>query len=105
MKMDKRTFYKFYIFVQIVAVNAIVGGYEAEPYRTSFIKYHLCNIVSRYGKMTEWTQTKHIFGILVGFTHNIAYQSGFENSSGNTQFRLFSRLRVEYKLFKNNVIF
>ena len=105
MKIDKRTFYKFYIFVQIVAVNAIVGGYEAEPYRTSFIKYHRCNIVSRYEKMTEWTQTKHIFGILVGFTHNIAYQSGFENSSGNTQFRLFSRLRVEYKLFKNNVIF
>ena len=44
MKIDKRTFFKFYIFVQIVAVNAIVGGWEAEPYRTTFIKYHLCNI-------------------------------------------------------------
>ena len=36
--------------------------------------------------MTEWTQTKHIFGIRVGFTHNIAYQTGFEHSSGNTKY-------------------
>ena len=40
--------------------------------------------VSKYGKMTELTKTKHRFGILVGFTHNIAYQIGFENSTGNT---------------------
>ena len=51
MKIDKRIFYKFYIFVQIVPIKAIVGGYEAEPYRTTFIKchytkiYRLCYIV------------------------------------------------------------
>ena len=35
--------------------------------------------VSKYWKMTE-----HRFGILVGFTHNITYQTRFENSSGIT---------------------
>ena len=39
---------------------------------------------SKSGKMTELTQTKYRFGILVGFTHNIACQTGFENSTGNT---------------------
>ena len=39
---------------------------------------------SKYGKMAELTQTKYRFGILVGFTHNIANQTGFENSTGNT---------------------
>ena len=42
--------------------------------------------VSKSGKMTELTQTKYRFGILVGFTHNIAYQKGFENSTGNTKY-------------------
>ena len=40
--------------------------------------------VLKYGKMTKLTQTKHRFGILAWFTHNIAYQTGFENSTGNT---------------------
>ena len=44
--------------------------------------------VSKYGKMTELTKTKHRFGILVEFTHNIAYQIGFENSTGNTTYIL-----------------
>ena len=39
---------------------------------------------SKSGKMTELTQTKYRFGILVGFTYNIAFQTGFENSTGNT---------------------
>ena len=39
---------------------------------------------SKSGKMTELTKTKYRFGILVGFTHNIACQTGFENSTGNT---------------------
>ena len=43
--------------------------------------------VSKSGKMTELTQTKNRFGILVGFTHNIAYQTRFENSSGYTNHR------------------
>ena len=47
--------------------------------------------VSKPGKMTELTQTKYRFGILVGFTHNIAYQTRFENSSGNTS---HDRLRL-----------
>ena len=42
--------------------------------------------VSKYGKMTELTQTKHRFGILAGFSYNIAYQTGFENSTGNTTY-------------------
>ena len=29
---------------------------------------------------------KYRFGILVGFTHIIAYQTRFENSSGNTKY-------------------
>ena len=41
--------------------------------------------ISKYGKMTELTQTKYKFGILIRFTHNIPYQAGFENSSGNTK--------------------
>ena len=48
--------------------------------------------VSKSGKMTELTQTKYRFGILVGFTHNIAYQTRFENSSGNTNYSLQYRL-------------
>ena len=40
--------------------------------------------VSKSGKMTELTQTKYRFGILVGFPYNIAYQTGFENSTSNT---------------------
>ena len=36
--------------------------------------------------MTELTKTKYKFGILVGFTYNIAYQIGFENSTGNTSY-------------------
>ena len=34
--------------------------------------------------MTQMIQTKHRFGILVEFTYNIAFQTRFENSSGNT---------------------
>ena len=30
--------------------------------------------VSKYGKLTEMTQIKYRFGILVGFSHNIANQ-------------------------------
>ena len=39
--------------------------------------------------MTELTKTKYKFGILVGFTYNIAYQIGFENSTGNTKYGPF----------------
>ena len=42
--------------------------------------------VSKSGKMTELTQTKHRFGILVEFPYNIAYRMGFENSTGNTTY-------------------
>ena len=42
--------------------------------------------VSKYGKMTELTQTEYRFGILAWFTHNMAYQTGFENSAGNTNY-------------------
>ena len=45
--------------------------------------------VLKYRKMTELTQTKHRFGILAGFSDNIAYQTGFENSTGNTNYRVF----------------
>ena len=41
---------------------------------------------SKSGKMTELTQTKHRFGILVEFTYNIAYRMGFQNSTGNTNY-------------------
>ena len=41
--------------------------------------------VLKYRKMTELTQAKHRFGILAGFPHNIPYQTGFENSTGNTK--------------------
>ena len=41
--------------------------------------------VLKYGKMTELTQTKHRFGILAGFSYIIAFQTGFENSTGNTK--------------------
>ena len=40
--------------------------------------------VSKSGKMTELTQIKHRFGILVEFTYNIAYRKGFGISTGNT---------------------
>ena len=40
--------------------------------------------VSKYEKMTELIPTKYRFGILDEFTHNIAYQTRFENSTGNT---------------------
>ena len=40
--------------------------------------------VSKCGKMTEFTQTKHRFGILVEFPYNIAYRKGFGISTGNT---------------------
>ena len=36
--------------------------------------------------MTELTQTKYRLGILVVFTHNMVFQTGFENSTGNTKF-------------------
>ena len=39
---------------------------------------------SKSGKMTELTQTKHRFGILVGFPYNIAYRKGFGISTCNT---------------------
>ena len=39
---------------------------------------------SKYGKMTEMTQIKYRFAILVEFSHNMAVQTGFENSTGNT---------------------
>ena len=39
---------------------------------------------SKYGKMTEMTQIKYRFAILVGFSHNMAVQTGFKNSTGNT---------------------
>ena len=34
--------------------------------------------------MTRLAQTKYRFGILLEFTHNMAYQIGFENPTGNT---------------------
>ena len=50
---------------------------------------------SKSGKMTELTQTKYRFGILVGFTHNIACQTGFENSTGNTNHnRCFKNIQL-----------
>jgi len=42
--------------------------------------------VLKCGKMTELTQTKPRFGVLAGFSYNIAYQTGFENSTGNTTY-------------------
>ena len=51
--------------------------------------------VLKYGKMTKLTQTKQRFEILAWFTHNIAYQTGFENSTGNTKhiwFYFFERI-------------
>ena len=36
--------------------------------------------------MTKLTQTKYRFGILVEFTHNMAGQTEFENSTGNTNY-------------------
>ena len=39
---------------------------------------------SKHRKITELNQTKHRFGILVEFTYNKAFQTGFESSSGNT---------------------
>ena len=67
--------------------------------KIDFIKYHIDLILSKemvsssetfdvlkYSKMTKLTQTKHRFGILAWFTHNIAYQTGFENSTGNTNY-------------------
>ena len=45
---------------------------------------------SKHRKITEVNQTKHRFGILVEFTYNIAFQTGFENSSGNTNHKLWS---------------
>ena len=45
---------------------------------------------SKYKKMTELTQTKYRFGILVEFTHNMALQTGFENSTGNTRYGPYS---------------
>jgi len=45
--------------------------------------------VLKCGKMTELTQTKHRFGILARFSYNIAYQTGFENSTGNTRYEDF----------------
>ena len=44
--------------------------------------------VWKLGKMTEFTQTKHRFGILVWFPNNIAYHLGFEISTGNTSYIL-----------------
>ena len=44
--------------------------------------------VSKFGKMTKLTQIKYRFGILVGLTYNIAYQTGFENPTGNTTHNL-----------------
>ena len=49
--------------------------------------------VLKYGKMTKLTQTEHRFVILAGFTHNIAYQTGFENSTGNTTYSGFPGFR------------
>ena len=51
--------------------------------------------ISKYGKMAELTQTKYRFGILVGFTHNIAYQIGFENSTGNTRYAAYYMANTE----------
>ena len=36
--------------------------------------------------MIESNQTKHRFGILVEKSYNIAYQTNFQNSSGNTNY-------------------
>ena len=38
----------------------------------------------KHRKINELNQTKYRFEILVEFTYNIAFQTGFENSSGNT---------------------
>ena len=43
--------------------------------------------VSKSGKTTELTETKHRFGILVEFPYNIAYRMGFGNSTGNTIYK------------------
>ena len=45
--------------------------------------------VSKYGKLTEMTQIKYRFGSLVGFSHNIANQTGFENLTGNTNYKVY----------------
>ena len=45
--------------------------------------------VSKFGKMTEMTQTEYRFGIPVGFTYNIAYQTGFQNPTGNTKHEIY----------------
>ena len=39
---------------------------------------------SKYGKMTELTQTMYRFGILVELSYNIAYRMRSGNSTGNT---------------------
>ena len=57
--------------------------------------------VLKYEKMTKLAQTKHICGILAGFTHNIAYQTGFEISTGNTTHSLCHLGRLTGKLIQN----
>ena len=41
---------------------------------------------SNQRKITELNRTKYRFGMLVEFTYNIAFQTGFVNSSGNTTY-------------------
>ena len=51
--------------------------------------------------MTELTKTKYKFGILVGFTYNIAYQIGFENSTGNT---IHGAIFFKFEPLKNRIV-
>ena len=48
----------------------------------------------KHRKITELNQTKYRFGILAEFTYDIAFQTGFENSSGNTSFRAFLKIAL-----------
>ena len=54
--------------------------------------------------MTELTQTKYRFGILIRFTHNIPYQTGFENSTGNTMYSIKDETLVSTRSLENKKI-
>ena len=53
--------------------------------------------VSKSGKTTELTETKHRFGILVEFPYNIAYRKGFGISTGNTTYGQMIKPIVGFK--------
>ena len=76
-----------------VKVEYLIRG--SKIYIDSILQKEMVSIlktfdVLKFGKMSELTQTKYIFGILIRFTHNIPYQTGFENSTGNTMHESYS---------------